>query len=501
LTTFLITFVACLLSSCVAIAAQLFAHHRFYQSQLKAQLKAQELATGGDADEGDGNKAIHVRSLLSKHFGSTPLRNLIVAERKFPERVRIELHRALEQEFSSDGSQRLGVLSRYSHDGLTFAQLIVDDDHYPATVAPVEFEDVEIGEDEPVRCVKSAMWFASPPATVCAVLLDPASRHGYSEGMRVQVATPPDEAGAEFAVGFFKRLEAAVERAEAYRGKVLSLERSNDYSGRARGIKVHRLRSVTRDEVILPPATLELLERNVLRFVERREDLKRLGFSAKKGLLFYGPPGTGKTHTIHYLASALAGHTMLLVTAEQIGLLPEYMTLARLLQPSIVVIEDADLIARNRERMHDGCEEVMLNKLLNEMDGLREDAAILFVLTTNRPESLEAALASRPGRIDQAIEFPPPDEVGRSKLIVLYSAGAGIADELRDDIVRRTEGASPAFLKELMRRSIQFNFEREGNNRLSTQDLDRAIGELLAPGSPLNRLLLAAGSNWVPLQE
>ena len=46
-----------------------------------------------------------------------------------------------------------------------------------------------------------------------------------------------------------------------------------------------------------------------------------------------------------------------------------------------------------------------LNKLLNEMDGLREDAEILFILTTNRPEQLEPALASRPGRIDQAIEF------------------------------------------------------------------------------------------------
>lgn len=61
----------------------------------------------------------------------------------------------------------------------------------------------------------------------------------------------------------------------------------------------------------------------------------------------------------------------------------------------------------------------MLNKLLNEMDGLKEDADILFVLTTNRPEALEAALASRPGRIDQAIEFPLPDKDGRRKLVAL----------------------------------------------------------------------------------
>jgi ATP-dependent 26S proteasome regulatory subunit len=86
------------------------------------------------------------------------------------------------------------------------------------------------------------------------------------------------------------------------------------------------------------------------------------------------------------------------------------MNLARLLQPTMVVIEDVDLIARDRNQMGP-CEESLLNRLLNEMDGLKEDADILFILTTNRPEQLETALASRPGRIDQAIEVPLPDDM------------------------------------------------------------------------------------------
>ena len=57
---------------------------------------------------------------------------------------------------------------------------------------------------------------------------------------------------------------------------------------------------------------------------------------------------------------------MLLITAEQVGLLSEYMTLARLLEPSIVVIEDVDLIASDRAQLGT-CEEVLLNKLLNEI--------------------------------------------------------------------------------------------------------------------------------------
>src|SRR6516165_5452456 len=63
-------------------------------------------------------------------------------------------------------------------------------------------------------------------------------------------------------------------------------------------------------------------------------------------------------------------------TAEQVAYLGAYMSLARLLQPTMVVIEDVDLIARQREEMGGPCEEALLNKLLNEMDGLKEDADI-----------------------------------------------------------------------------------------------------------------------------
>ena len=85
---------------------------------------------------------------------------------------------------------------------------------------------------------------------------------------------------------------------------------------------VHRLPPVDRNEVVLPAATLRLLDRNVLRFIESREALRRLGQSTRKGILLYGPPGTGKTHTIRYLAANLPGHTTLLITADQMGLLP-----------------------------------------------------------------------------------------------------------------------------------------------------------------------------------
>jgi ATP-dependent 26S proteasome regulatory subunit len=225
--------------------------------------------------------------------------------------------------------------------------------------------------------------------------------------------------------------------------------------------------------VILPEQTLRLLDRNILGFVGSRASLRRLGQSTRKGILLYGPPGTGKTHTIRYLATNLPGHTTLIITAEQVAFLGVYMNLARLLQPALVVIEDVDLIARDRNEMAGPCEESLLNKLLNEMDGLKEDADILFVLTTNRPEQLEAALAGRPGRIDQAIEVPLPDMIGRDKLVRLYGKGLPLDQDLVDETVARTEGVSAAFIKELMRRIAQNALARDGAISVVSTDIGR----------------------------
>jgi ATP-dependent 26S proteasome regulatory subunit len=238
-----------------------------------------------------------------------------------------------------------------------------------------------------------------------------------------------------------------------------------------------------------------LLERNVGDFIRHRDRLKGLGLAAKKGLLFYGPPGTGKTHTIHFLAGQLPDHTTLLITAEQVGLLEEYFQLARFLQPAMVVIEDVDLIARARESMRSACEESLLNKLLNEMDGLREDAELLFVLTTNRPDQLEAALAARPGRIDQAIEFPLPDDESRRKLVRLYARGLPVAPELEELIVRKTSRASAAFIKEPMRRSAQYHLEQtSAGPGLTSAQVDAALEEMLFSGGSLNVKLLGGAA-------
>jgi hypothetical protein len=364
------------------------------------------------------------------------------------------------------------------------------DVHHPVGIAPPQYHDVDIGERDPIPCLDNGLWLCTEGDLPYAVLLSHHREYGQAIGVRLEIAVPAGEAGSTIVQRRFGALAAAIRESRAYRGKILSLEQKVRFVGTASGAMVHRLAPVAREDVILPAATLALLERNILQFVGQRERLRALGQPTKKGILLYGPPGTGKTHTIRYLAGNLPGHTTLIVSAEQVGLLDDYMSLARLLQPSLVVMENVDLIARAREKMDSPCEEVLLNRLLNEMDGLSEDGDIIFVLTTNRPEQLEAALAARPGRIDQAIEVPLPDAAGRAKLVRLYGKGLALSDAIAAAAVARTDGVSAAFIKELMRRVAQASIVRQAGDAIIATDLDQALGDMLFTGSRLNTALL-----------
>jgi len=90
------------------------------------------------------------------------------------------------------------------------------------------------------------------------------------------------------------------------------------------------------------------------------------------------------------------------------------------------------------------------------MDGAAADADLLFLLTTNRADLLEPALAARPGRVDVAVEIDLPDAPARERLLSLYGRGVPLA-LTREDIasaVERTDGTTASFLKELIRRSM-----------------------------------------------
>jgi hypothetical protein len=436
-----------------------------------------------------GFREPQLQKKLLRHFGVSA-RDIATAGRQFPITARIDIQSALESLLKRNPETTLvGLIAPNMHESLTFAQML-GGPHFHVDIGPLQYDEIDIGDAMPVRCLKNGLWMGRDDGLSFAVMLAPGGRFGFQAGVGVEIAVAAGERGAQFSQDFFRKLEQAISEGRSYRGRIISLEAHHHPMGGGSSVKVHRLAKVKREDVILPQKTLATLDRNVGGFLAARDAMKSMRFQARKGLLFYGPPGTGKTHTIHYLASQLPNHTTLLVTAEQVGLIGEYFRLARFLQPSMMVIEDVDLIARERTQMRTGSEEVLLNKLLNEMDGLREDAEVLFILTTNRPDQIEPALVSRPGRIDQAIEFPLPDEEGRTKLTKLYARDLQISDDLLDLIVRRTKGVSAAFIKELMRRCAQFQIEASGGTDLAQAAVDAALEEMLFAGGALNRRLL-----------
>ena len=430
------------------------------------------------------------------HFAGIPRDRLVATSRQFPGHMRADVQAAVDKLFSIQRIRFFGIQERHRYETLTFASLTSAGQAAHA-IAPAQYHDVEIGEAEAVKCLDNGLWLCGAEDLKYAVLLSAHREHGEETGVRIEIAAPAGAAGTEFVRRCFIAIEDAVNAANSYRGKILSFDGGANYRGRSQGLMVHKLPPVERANVILPDATLKLLDRNILNFVQHRAKLRQLGQSTRKGILLYGPPGTGKTHTIRYLASNLPGHTTLIITAAQVELLRAYTNLARLLQPAMVVIEDVDLIATDREMMGP-CEESMLNMLLNEMDGLKEDADILFVLTTNRPEQLEGALADRPGRVDQAIEIPLPDDIGRRKLVQLYGKGLQLDETLIDEAVRRTRGVSAAFIKELMRRTAQAGIGRDGGATIGSADLGEALDDMLFASGKLYIKLLGGAQEARP---
>jgi ATPase family protein associated with various cellular activities (AAA) len=428
---------------------------------------------------------------LDAHFAGLAKDDIITSTRLFPSTMRADLQKAIDRLFAGDTVRLFGVQHDYLFEPLSLSRLMQEGDEAKA-IAPVQTDDVDVGDEQPMRCFNNAVWLRRDKDQLSSaiVLGQLEGMRNGSRSVRIEIGVPIGEPGAELTARLFRELEASVYSAQCYRGRVLSLERTSRFDGTGGAIKVHRVGAVSAESLVLPAVTRALIERNVLAFAQQRSRLRALGQSTKKGILLYGAPGNGKTHTIRYLASHLKGHTTLIITAEQAGLLSEYFTLARLLQPAMLVIEDVDLVARNREQMNGPCEEILLNRILNEMDGLAEDADLFFVLTTNRPEQIEPAIAARPGRIDQAIEIPLPDADGRRQLVNLYAAGLALSQELIDEAVKRTAGVSAAFIKELMRRTAQAMIGRGDGMSPSLEDLRQALDEMLFVGGRLNVSLL-----------
>ncbi|WP_033292860.1 AAA family ATPase [Amycolatopsis jejuensis] len=252
------------------------------------------------------------------------------------------------------------------------------------------------------------------------------------------------------------------------------------------------------DDVVLPGGVLDAVERHTVGIAEHGSRLAAAGQHLKRGLLLHGPPGTGKTHTVRYLMGRMPDCTVVILTGSAMRFVSKAASLARRLQPSVVVLEDVDLIAEDRDLARGGTP--LLFSLLDAMDGVGGDADVTFLLTTNRAGSLEKALADRPGRVDLAVEIPLPDAEGREALLRLYSRGLDVTADLAP-VVEATDGVTASFMKELLRRSaLRALAVRPDDSRVRIDDADlaAALAEMNDARSGLTRSLLGSQGRSAP---
>ena len=128
------------------------------------------------------------------------------------------------------------------------------------------------------------------------------------------------------------------------------------------------------------------------------------------------------------------------------------------------------------------------------MEGLNSAADVTFLLTTNRADLLEPALAARPGRVDLAAELPLPDAAARRELLGLYQGSLVLHGVDLDAVIERTDGVTAPFLRELLRKAALLAAEADGDGhgalRVTGAQLGAALDQLLGNRGRLTRVLL-----------
>ena len=364
-----------------------------------------------------------------------------------------------------------------NYGGVSLTGLLTGSWHGPGE-AGRQYVSVDVDVGKTVDCLRAGLILTEFEGTPIAVLIY-VSEHRHPPELVVEIVSA-DQATAD---GFVNRLRALMDEHNAFRGKVVSFTFS--VHGEF-GLSFVNLPTVERADVVLPPGELEAIEQHTIGISRFSAELRGAGQHVKRGLLLYGPPGTGKTHTISYLATEMSDRTTIILSGGAVAAVGQAGSIARSLQPATIVIEDVDLIAMDRQ-LPGGEHNALLFQLLNEMDGLAEDADVLFVLTTNRVDMLEPALAARPGRIDQAIEISLPDAEGRRRLLELYTRPP--LDEGIDTVVDRLDGVAPAFIKELARRA---ELVRLRGDATPTTSLSVALDSMIEHATPALRQALGS---------
>jgi transitional endoplasmic reticulum ATPase len=223
--------------------------------------------------------------------------------------------------------------------------------------------------------------------------------------------------------------------------------------------------------------------------VEFPEKFEKFGMPPSKGVLFYGPPGCGKT----LLAKAIANECQ----ANFISVKgPELLTMwfgeseanvrnifdkARQAAPCVLFFDELDSIAKSRgSSLGDagGASDRVINQILTEMDGMGKKKNVFIIGATNRPDILDPAI-TRPGRLDQMIYIPLPDEPSRLSILKATTRKSPIAKDVDlAYIAKVTQGFSGADLTEICQRAAKLAIRESIEADMKRMREKQELGEM-----------------------
>ena len=418
---------------------------------------------------------------------------LRVASRDLPAFRFVDLHRAAAAVAGERAGGRAGVLDRA--DGRRLAEMLAGrnrDGRRPASPAPRTARPVGAGDGGPaVELIPDDRFW---------VVSDPGGPRSPSTVVRVWYGSDygPPRANVEVAAPTFEAAQALLDAVEKrsvadsiFRGALLEFRHQGSYDeegefggGGEPDLTFKPKRRLAAADIVLDPDTLPVLRRNLVDHRARHADLKRLGLPLSKGLLFHGPPGTGKTYTCRWVVGEMPDTTAFVVAGQSLHHVKSVCGLAKLYAPSLVILEDVDLVFTEREmNPHVSA----LGDLMDEMDGFRPDEAVSFILTTNALDRVERAIRDRPGRIGQCVLFGPPDAELRRRYLAQYLQPFDASAVDPAALAADSRGCSQAFLKEWIARAALFALEDDARREaaplpLTPADFAAALAELTRGG-------------------
>ena len=343
-------------------------------------------------------------------------------------------------------SHKLSPISQVTA-GLALAAVI--DEHDP-TIGPGEDDEpptwgsVEIGGTRLTPPQNLSAFFEAGRLAPVPLVVRITDETIYTSNLKVY-AHPRDRAHA---TDVLAALVADAEGARnLYRGRAMVASVNNGLR-----LELTELPHVTRDSVIVPAAVWDEIDLNVAAVTVRRALMQRLGLGVRRGILLAGPPGVGKTVISQVIARELLGEFTVIIVDARAGqhALAEVFKEARSFGPTLIILEDVDLIVESRYAGPSST----LSEFLAAMD-TDPMAPILTMASTNDVATLDVA-AVRSARFDSIIEVGQPDTDAAAEILARYLDGIPGAENVNVTAVaaRFPSNMSGADIREVVRRTV-----------------------------------------------